>query len=371
MKVLILGTSNCLLKGGAREAIEQYFSKENVTNISLGGTSGTFLALFRFIEGINFSEFDYVFFDFIVNEQWQLRAGRSPSHLMKIARIFYSLLPPGVRYCHLGFSIRSNFFHPNIVEHIHRSLCLEFGITFISIRQILIEFGAKYNIGVEKLFVENDVGHFNTGLVNAIVSQIANVIHTFPPKDWSSAITRDIFFIQDFKKETTERVSYSTSLRNQEYGLFKNNTKIKLSSGSFLGFDYAEIGTEAFIYVNANPFLVKSLHFKVDKPWMKITAFHKEILTNSESDLTISAVPPANMSAEFTDAISSSIDDLSGDAKLASAYFLKIPINETLKAFDLNFLRNFEECYYFESLIFDKISSDFNSIKDLAWGKSV
>jgi hypothetical protein len=261
MKVLVIGTSNCLLNGGIKNAIEETFGSDNVTNLSLGATSGTDLALFRLIEGLDLAQFDYVFFDSMINETWQVVAGRSIDHLWKIARMLYSLLPAGITYCYLAFSTKLNFFYPNNVERVHRELCREFGVNFISFREIFIEIACQFQIPVDRLYQDHDV--------------------------------------------------------------LDDEAKIDVPSGSLIGFDFTEIATASHFFINAEVPTTKLLSFDADRPWMRVTSFHDEVITNGGSYLQSLREPPAGVGVEYTEANRVLDYPLSGIARIANLYFAR------------------------------------------------
>ena len=334
MKVLVLGTSNCLLTGGIKNAVEQYFGAPNVTNISLGGASGTFLALFRFIQGLDFSKYDYVFLDSIVNEQWQFRDSRSLTHLKNVAAVFYSCLPAGVTYIYLGFCTSPRFHRADPVEQIHRSLCHGAGINFISFREILLEFGLINGFQQTAFYPPADAAHYTPSLVSKLVHRLFEELPTLPKKTLAPSVDRSMFFIQDVKRSTNTIEKHTTSLRTQEYGVFSKGSVIEPAMGCFLGFDFVALNTEAYLHVIAEGrSFFKALHFKADRPWMKVAGFYNETMTGPESRVKITSEPNTGDPIEPTEATSQFQEPLDGEARLANFFFARFPISDLRKRF--------------------------------------
>ena len=339
MKVLVLGTSNCLLTGGMKNAVEQYFGVANVENISLGGASGTFLALFRFIEGIDFSNYDYVFLDSIVNEQWQFRDSRSLTHLKNIATVFYSCLPAGVTYVYLGFCTSPRFHRADPVEQIHRSLCNSAGVNFISFREILVEFGLINGFQQAAFYPYADAGHYKPSLVFKLALRLFEELPTLPKKTLAPCLDRSFFSIQDVKRNASTTEKHTTSLRTQEYGVFVKGSTIVPDEGCFLGFDFVALNTEAYLHVIAEGRIAegrrffKALHFKADRPWMKVAGFYNETISGPGSLVKITDEPDTSDTIEPTEATSQVLEPLHGQARLASFFFARLPISELRKRF--------------------------------------
>jgi hypothetical protein len=323
MKVLVIGTSNCLLNGGIKNAIEETFGSDNVTNLSLGATSGTDLALFRLIEGLDLAQFDYVFFDSMINETWQVVAGRSIDHLWKIARMLYSLLPAGITYCYLAFSTKLNFFYPNNVERVHRELCREFGVNFISFREIFIEIACQFQIPVDRLYQDHDVGHFRLALIRLVALETFKLIDLLPKKLVAPTLSERQFFVFDLRLIVPNIQTYSTTLRTQAYAVLDDEAKIDVPSGSLIGFDFTEIATASHFFINAEVPTTKLLSFDADRPWMRVTSFHDEVITNGGSYLQSLREPPAGVGVEYTEANRVLDYPLSGIARIANLYFAR------------------------------------------------
>ncbi|WP_284948289.1 hypothetical protein [Acidisoma cladoniae] len=333
-KVLVLGTSNCLLTGGVKQALVQHFGASNVTNISLGGASGTFLALFRFIEGVDFTSYDYVFLDSIVNEQWQFREGGSLNHLKNVATVLYSCLPPGVTYIYLGFCSSPRFHRADPVEQMHRSLCNGAGLNFISFRELLVEFSLLHGYQQKDLFPLADASHFKPALIGKLISCLCTALPSLHKKSTPALVDRDMFFTQDLKPFAATRVTHTTSLRTQEYGIFTTKSCLVPEIGCLLGFDFAVLDTEAFLHVTAEGrSFSKALHFKADRPWMKIAGFYNETMTGPGSCIRIACQADANDPTERTEATSPLKEPLSGEARLASFFFSRVPVSELSKLY--------------------------------------
>jgi hypothetical protein len=332
MKVLVLGTSNCLLAGGLRDAFHAYFGKGNVTNISLGGASGTFQSLFRFIEGVEFSDYDYVFFDSIVNEQWQFAAGGSLEHIRNAARLLYGALPEGVAYVYIGFSIRPNFYRADPIEQMHRSLCSEAGVNFIALRELFVECGGINALPRDVFFPAGDAAHFKPNLVYRFAMRLFDCLPSLPKKNGRATIGRGDFFTQDIKTSAVAREVHSTSLRTQEYGLFTAGSIIVPEQGCFLGFDFVALKTEAFLRIHAEGrSFFKALHFRADRPFMKVAGFYSEVVTGPNSFVEVAAAAVGGEVVETTEATASLEQPLSGEARLSTFYFSHLPASELCK----------------------------------------
>lgn len=330
MRALVLGTSNCVLGGGVKDALVEAFGLENVDNLSIGASSGTHVALFRMIEGIEFEKYDYVFFDSIVNECWQLLSGRTPDSLWRIARVFYSMLPAGVTYVYLGFAIKHQFYHPGIVEDIHKSLCREFGINFVSFREVLLTYEAKKDVSIDQIFQKDDTAHYDVRVANFLMKQLFELLPRLPAKTQPPLLSVENFFLDSPLEFADEVQTYETSWRTQTFGLFKEGTRIPLRSGLFLGFDHCELNSQAYLWIYGDRFLQKSLFYPSTVPWMKFVAFARPLITYSTSYMVPSAVKDEAYDAEFTDAINDPGVPFNGEVRLANLFYAKASLEEII-----------------------------------------
>ncbi|MCF4127303.1 hypothetical protein [Methylobacterium sp. SyP6R] len=336
MKALIVGTSNCLLEGGFKNAINEFFGPENVTNLSLGASSGTFLALFRLMEGVDFQSYDYVFFDSLVNEQWQFASGRCPSYLWQVARMFYGSLPAGVTYVYVGFCAQPFFTTGNPIELLHRSLCGEFGINFVSFRDVLNEFIVSNALTSDSIYIASDPSHFILPIVRRLTGEMLQRLDLLSAKTQRGRDIKKYLFIDNVVDQAPNRKVYQTSLRSMEYGIFENGSRIKLRSGTLLGFDHCELDTEAYLWVYGRHFLQKALHFRVDKPWMKMASFNREVPCLDESYAVVSAEPYAGIPVEHTDGTVPLEAPMSGQAKISNMFYSKLQISDILTLVELD-----------------------------------
>lgn len=366
MKALIIGTSNCLLNGGVKEAIEELFGKENVVNLSLGASSGTFLSLFNIIDGIDFHNFDYVFFDSVLNEDWETRSGRLYSHQEKAARILYASLPDGVTYCYLSYVSKPDLFYGCIIEEIHKKLCIEFGINFISLRGIINHILSSFQIPFESAYKNN--GHFYPPLIKRIFSLWGDIIGLLKKKKQKANIDSSIFFMQDIRPQAKEVVKYSTSLREEEFGIFDKNTKINLLEGYILGFRYVELGTQAILKLKSENIIYKRLTFSSDKPWMKVACFNEEIkiIKNSIIEICDDTDNNAEKLAEHTEGIFSFDKPWTNEAKISKIYYSSLSFDKIISKFEAygNKYENYDSYYRFNKHLYFVINNRYSIFKD-------
>jgi hypothetical protein len=328
-KALVLGTSNCMLRGGASAAIEEFFGRENVTNISLGATSGTFYGIFQFARGFDFADYDVIFLDCIVNEQSQVVDGRSVSHLQNAIRVLYECLPDRIPCVFLGFCLKDFVFCPDIVELLHRSQCINFGATYVSFREIILAFCYRinldfgYNITPDDIYISNEGTHFKPELSRIIMDGVLTMIATLPERKMRQSVFLEDFFVIDSVQSAMETVVHSTSLRSARYGVFRKGSIIKLLKGYFLGFDYNEIGSKAYLNIYGDKKISKYLSFSADKPWMKTAGFYAELEMQDSSYMEVSDVPEKSVGkVEWTDSASIT-ERATGCAELGNFYFAK------------------------------------------------
>lgn len=366
MKALIIGTSNCLLKGGIREGITEFFGKENVVNLSLGASSGTFLALFSIIDGINFHDFDYVFFDSVINEDWETVAGRSYSFQEKAARILYASLPPGVTYCYLAYVSKPDLFYGCIIEEMHKNLCLEFGINFIPLRSMVNHILSSLQIPFQK--AHQNGGHFHPPLMKKIFSLWGDIVNLLEKKKTPKKIDSSIFFTQNVKLQAKEIVKYSTSLREEEFGIFDKNTKIKLAEGYILGFRYAELGTQAILKLKSENITYKRLTFAADKPWMKVACFNEEIkiIKNSTIEICDDNDDNAEKLAESTEGVHFFDRPWTNEVKISKIYLSSLSFDNIISKFKAygNKYENYDSYYRFNKHLYFVINNRYSIFKD-------
>lgn len=149
MKILILGTSNSILKNGWVFGFQQAFPEAEISNMSIGASPGI---QFSTALATDFSKYDFVFLDSIPNDQNTIKFIGDISYFEEIIYQIMSTIASQTNLISLGFTLanrlRSNSNIYNHRKHISNIL----GQQFLDIKDILIKFGKKYNHQDKDLF---------------------------------------------------------------------------------------------------------------------------------------------------------------------------------------------------------------------------
>ncbi len=329
-KALIIGTSNMVLRGGASAAIIAHFGAENVKNMSLGGTSGTYLAIFQILSRIPVEQYDYVFIDLMTNE---LCYDQMPlDHWENASRVLYRMLPAGPRYVFLGFFPRRKFFVLDPIEQMHRQLALESGVHFLSFREILTEACVELSCGPAALFRPNDPMHIAAEVANIVVSELlSGLAPTLTPKQVAHTIDAGSFFTLPAAEVAPEKVERQTTLRTGLFGVFGAGSRIDLPEGLLLGLTVNSGETRAYLNFRTQPSLAKYCCFQSTRPYTFVVFFFREMRVGAGAEVTVDAAQaPGIAMREWSDGAAPYGTACTGAAELETFFFAKEPLRTLL-----------------------------------------
>lgn len=329
-KALIIGTSNMVLRGGASAAIIAHFGAENVQNMSLGGTSGTYLAIFQILSRIPVGQYDYVFIDLMTNE---LCYDQMPlDHWENAARVFYRMLPAGPRYVFLGFFPRRKFFVLDPIEQMHRQLALESGVHFLSFRELLTEACVELSCAPAALFRPNDTMHIAAEVANIVVSELlVSIAPTLPPKRLAASVDAGSFFTLPAAEVAAETVERQTTLRTGRFGVFGAGSRIDLPEGVLLGLTVNSGETRAYLNIRAQSPVAKYCCFQSTRPYTFVVFFFREMLLGPGAQVTVEATQPPDIPRrEWSDGAAPYGAPCTGTAELETFFFARQPLGALL-----------------------------------------
>lgn len=329
-KALIVGTSNCILHGSLGAAVEACFGRENVTNFSFGNTSGTVLAICAQLQGIDFSSFDYVFLDLITNET-ALEADLRWPFYCDLARFMYELLPPGPAYIFVQFFPLVEIFGGSRLETIHRALALQYGVTFISLRQILLQACVENAMPPRFAYREGDNWHFRPELVFPLMQYfIETHAPNLPRQTRDSRISPDDYFVFD-PTTAGNSVERGTSWHKARFAAFAEGERLSLPNGILLGFDVCESTCSAVArFDGATPFQ-KYLSFKSEVPYLKPASFVISALLSGEASVTFTRDIDRTIPLDWTFGALGLDVPRTGNAEVGRFYLLRRPVRDILR----------------------------------------
>jgi hypothetical protein len=138
MKLLILGTSNSLLRGGYVDGIREALPDAAITNRSVGASPG---AQFACAMPDDLSGYDAVIFDSVVNDENIEPFVGTPDYFAALMRRMLSTVAAQAPLVVLGFCNRRYFRTPSAIYELHRTIAEELGAPFMSARDFALARG--------------------------------------------------------------------------------------------------------------------------------------------------------------------------------------------------------------------------------------
>lgn len=143
MKILIMGTSNSLIKGGWVDGFKENLPCSEVTNISIGASPGI-----QFTAQLDrdFSEYDYVIFDSVPNDEEHMHHGNdynTRDFNYQITHDICAIISSQTNLIVLGISTQSCFYKESFTYDDRRRISQSCGAQFIDIRQ-LVKLNAQF-----------------------------------------------------------------------------------------------------------------------------------------------------------------------------------------------------------------------------------
>lgn len=152
--ILIMGTSNSLLKRGWVDGLRKALPNTNIVNISIGGSPGTQYCCA--IPQYDFSKFDYVVFDSVPNDELGEEFVGDPLFLSRMIFEIVSTIAARTRVIVLGFCMATHAVQPSDVFLERRRIAAICGAQFISMREFAMRYGHSILGGSDDLIFETN-----------------------------------------------------------------------------------------------------------------------------------------------------------------------------------------------------------------------
>jgi hypothetical protein len=172
LRILILGTSNSLRKGGWVAGLATTLPSAEIVNQSLGGAPSIQFALKM---QTDFTQFDFVIFDALVNDQnlWSAvgRLSRLGMHLFEIM----STIARSSRLIVLGLPTLPHLENETNVQRLHRDTASLVGGQFVSVQRLVARHCREPGDG-RRLF--NDPTHIHLDIAHALGRRLGTALHS-------------------------------------------------------------------------------------------------------------------------------------------------------------------------------------------------
>ncbi len=167
MDILILGTSNSLLKGGYVDGLREAFPEARIDNRSVGGSPGI-----QFLRHVHedLSGYDWIVFDSAVNdENWIDQLGTHHYYRQLTTRLFASLAAQS-RLLVLGFCNERYFDGADSdIFKLYREMAIANGGEFLSVKRFIKDNGFEGPVYQDDSHVDIRIGHaFGRALADRI-----------------------------------------------------------------------------------------------------------------------------------------------------------------------------------------------------------
>lgn len=140
MKILILGTSNSILKGGWTAGLRDALPQAEITNLSVGASPGI---QFGANLDMNFSAYDVVFFDSVVNDENMVHDMGSFSLLSRVTYEIISTIAAQTSVIVLGFSNGRHQGNHSGTYTARRDIAARCGAQFVGMHEMVEMFGQR------------------------------------------------------------------------------------------------------------------------------------------------------------------------------------------------------------------------------------
>lgn len=176
MKVLVVGTSNSVLRGGWVDGLKETVSGK-VINRSVGASCSAFLLYELCSLSSRMEEYDIVIIDSMVNDEYFLNKGfLQEKYLLDYVQQIYTILAEKI-VIYLSFSSQQFFNCQSRAELIHRAQAFSTGAYFISVKQILHNF-LNDNKSIKQSLIYEDPGHVHRAIAKEIGRGIGKIINS-------------------------------------------------------------------------------------------------------------------------------------------------------------------------------------------------
>ncbi|WP_347452902.1 hypothetical protein [Acinetobacter thermotolerans] len=230
-KILILGTSNSLFKGGWVAGLSHALQGYQIKNMSVGASQGFQFA--GIVSQENFSQYDYVFFDSLANEESYClgRQADKYHYTDQVERLLYELMSTIASQTNLivmGFCKHYAFDKESEIFQSRRRLTQNVGGYFFDIRKMLKLHMMTHSLTIQDIYDETQ--HPKREISYEIGRRLGSVLESISldkykyAKDYSGNFSRQKISLKDKTKEYKNSVmSLGVSRISKEDSIGLNN----------------------------------------------------------------------------------------------------------------------------------------------------
>lgn len=175
MNILILGTSNSLRRNGWVKGLNEKLEGAEVTNLSIGASPGV---QFASVMDMDFSKFDYVFFDSVPNDEEYFLKTLGYKNFKYYNQIYYELFSSIANQSKLivmGIPLCSTFKNSSIIYKTRRLLAEKVGAQFICFKSIISNIHSFLNSPFENLYdMDPHPTEFVAYLIGKAIAEVLN-----------------------------------------------------------------------------------------------------------------------------------------------------------------------------------------------------
>lgn len=268
IKVLILGTSNSILKNGYVSGLVDSSTKIEVVNKSIGASPGIQFGCFL---SMNFDEFDYVIFDSLPNDEQYSYETKGYSYNELQNQILFEILSSissKVNLIIMGFVCKNYLVEKTDAYLKRKDIAIKLGVQFIDIPEILQSYS---RIDKSTVLYEQHPAHPCQNLAYEIGAYLGHLLLTekssYVPsknKDYS----KNFKYIHSKELISADKLIIKTnSLMTEEFSVIESldNKTFKLEqNGKLIGFNVnaAETNCNLFISQSSNRQTQVNLYYK-------------------------------------------------------------------------------------------------------------
>lgn len=235
MRILILGTSNSLLKKGWVYGLKETLPNAEIHNFSVGMSSyAQFAARMR----TDFSAYDYVFFDSIPNDEALAREIGTDEFYYCLLKRILSTISAQSRLIVVGFCWKQHVIENTPQYLVHKRIAQELGVPFMEIPKVLIHLAGLHAVEVGDLYEGHDA-HPHSSIACSIGQAVAQCLLSSGFQEWQP---RGQNFAAEFStiRATPESdwpaiVQRKNSIMDDHYFLIDENQALSFPRGLFVG----------------------------------------------------------------------------------------------------------------------------------------
>lgn len=234
MKILILGTSNSVRRNGWVKGLSDRLVDSEVSNLSIGASPGLQFSVFA---RMDFSVYDYVFFDSLPNdEEYFLKTNsfKNYNFYNEIYFEFLSTIASQTKLVIIAIPLLATLHNTTIIYRTRELLARRLGAQFLCFKHIIENINAFSNSLIDNLYDMDP--HPTEFIANFIGSMVAQVLEDEQSKSSLGFMSDNInysenFIIRNVSEEYAEDKKYEikNSLFQETFAFLNQDDEIKIS----------------------------------------------------------------------------------------------------------------------------------------------